>query len=102
MGKKDFFENFRKEAGIALSKAFDKVREVSRTSGLKLKISNLRSRIKEQKTAIGEFVLTNSKEFTDFKEIQKIVKKIDEIDQKIESIKEELEEYKEKEDGGKE
>ncbi len=39
----------RKEVRVALSKVFDKVEEVSKISGLKIKINSLKAKIKDNK-----------------------------------------------------
>ena len=39
----------RKEVRVALSKAFDNVEEVSKISGLKIKINSLKTKIKDNK-----------------------------------------------------
>ncbi len=98
MDKKTFFENIRREANAALSKVFDKVEEVSKTSALKLKISSLKGKIKDSKTEIGEFVYNDQKKFKDYPEIVEILKKIKSMEKEIELKKEQISEIKKKEE----
>ena len=97
MDKKTFFSNFKREANIALSRVFDKVEEVSKVSALKLKISNYRGKIKNNKTAIGEFIVSNKKKFSEFTEIIEIVNKIAFLEEQIELKKEQIIVLQEKE-----
>ncbi len=97
MDNKTFFENIRRKANTALSKIFDKVEEVSKTSALKLKISNFRGKIKEYKTEIGEFIVSNKKKFSDFPEIIEIIDKIKLLEDQIETKKEQINKLQEKE-----
>ena len=102
MDKKAFFENIRKEASTALSKVFDKVEEVSKISALKLKISGLKARIRDQKTEIGNFVYNNQKEFKENAEIQEHIKKIKKFEKEIEAKKILIAKLKEKDEEKKE
>jgi len=96
MDNNTFFENIRKEANKALSKVFDKVEEVSKTSALKLKISNYRGKIKDYKTEMGEFIISNKKKFSDFPEIIGILDKIKLLEEQIEAKKEQINKLHEK------
>ena len=83
MGDKTFFENIKREANTLLSKVFDKVEVVSKTSVLKLRISDLKGRIRDHKVEIGEFVISNKKKFTEFPEIVEILEKIKLLEKQI-------------------
>ncbi len=83
MGDKTFFENIKREANTVLSKVFDKVEVVSKTSVLKLRISDLKGRIRDHKVEIGEFVISNKKKFTEFPEIVEILEKIKLLEKQI-------------------
>ena len=97
MDKKVFFKNFRREANVALSRIFDKVEEVSKVSALKLKISNYRGKIKNNKTAIGEFVVSHRDKFSEFPEIIGLVDKITFQEEQIELKREQINVLQEKE-----
>ena len=96
MDNKTFFDNIRREANASLSKVFDKVEEVSKVSALKLKISNLKGKIKDHKTKIGEFVVSNKKKFSEFPEIIEILNKIKLLEEQIEAKKEQINKLQEK------
>ncbi len=96
MDKKTFFENIRRETNVALSRVFDKVEEVSKISALKLKISNIKRKIKSHKTEIGEFVVSNKKKFSEFPEIIEILNKIEFLEKQIEIKKEQVNELQKK------
>ena len=98
MDKKEFFESIRKEANEVLSRVFDKVEEVSKVSVLKLKIGNLKSRIKTQKMEIGEFIFTHKGDFENFEELQKYLLKIEDLDKVIEEKEKLLADLKENEE----
>ena len=98
MDKKTFFENIRREANVALTKVFDKVEEVSKTSALKLKITSLKSQIKNYQTEIGEIVFHNKDKFKDFPEIVNLLGKIKDIEEEIVLKEEQIAELKEKEE----
>lgn len=98
MDNKNFFDNVRKEANSALSKVFDKVEEVSKTSAMRLKISSLKSQIKVLKREIGGYVYTNKSKFSDNEELQAIFQKIDKLEEEIEFKKDQITEIKEKEE----
>jgi len=83
MGDKTFFENIKRDANTILSKVFDKVEVVSKTSVLKLRISDLKGRIRGHKVKIGEFVISNKKKFTEFPEIVEILEKIKLLEKQI-------------------
>ena len=83
MGDKTFFENIKREANTVLSKVFDKVEVVSKTSVLKLRISDLKGRIRDHKVEIGEFVISKKKKFTEFPEIVEILEKIKLLEKQI-------------------
>ncbi len=83
MGDKTFFENIKRKANTVLSKVFDKVEVVSKTSVLKLRISDLKGRIRDHKVEIGEFVISNKKKFTEFPEIVEILEKIKLLEKQI-------------------
>jgi len=90
LGKKTFFENIRRETNAALSKVFDKVEEVSNVTALKLKISNFRSKIKDLKIEMGDFIVSNKKKFSDFPEIIGILDKIKMLEEQIDAKKEQI------------
>ena len=96
MDKKTFFENIRRETNAALSRVFDKVEKVSKISALKLKISNFKGKIKDHKTEIGEFVVSNKKKFSEFPEIIEILDKIKLLEKQIEVKKEHINELQKK------
>ncbi len=98
MDKKEFFENIRKEANEVLSKVFDKVEEVSKVSVLKLKIGNLKSKIKTQKMEIGEFVFSHKSDFENFEKLRKFILKIEDLDKMIEEKEKLLADLKENEE----
>ena len=98
MDKKSFFENIRREANVALSRVFDKVEEVSKISALKLKISNFTRKIKDHKTEIGEFVVSNKKKFPEFPEIIAILDKIKLLEKQIKAQREQIIELQEREE----
>ncbi len=100
MDKKTFFENIRKEANVTLTKVFDKVEEVGKTSSLKLKITKLRSQIKNYKTEIGEFVYNNKDDFKDMQEIKNYIDRIQETEDEIATKEKQIAELKEKEEEG--
>jgi len=89
-GKKTFLENIRRETNAALSKVFDKVEEVSNVTALKLKISNFRSKIKDLKIEMGDFIVSNKKKFSDFPEIIGILDKIKMLEEQIDAKKEQI------------
>ncbi|MEA2095064.1 MAG: hypothetical protein U9P73_00025 [Candidatus Cloacimonadota bacterium] len=96
MDKKSFFENIKREANVALSRVFDKVEEVSKISALKLKISNFTRKIKDHKTEIGEFVMSNKKKFSEFPEIIAILDKIKLLEKQIKAQREQIIELQER------
>lgn len=98
MVKKSFFENIRIETNAALSRVFDKVEEVSKTSALKLKISNFKRKIKDHKTEIGEFIVSNRKKFSGFPEIITKLDKIKFLEEQIEAKKEQIIELQKREE----
>ena len=83
LDNKSFFEDVKKGTKTALSKLFCKVEEFGKVSVIKLQISNLRGKIRDNKTEIGDFVTLNIKEFSKFPEIVKIVEKISIHDKEI-------------------
>jgi hypothetical protein len=97
LDKKSFFRNFKKEANVTLSKIFDKVEEFSKVSALKLKISNYKGKIKDHKTAIGEFVVSNNNKFSKFSEIIELVDKITFLKEQIETKRKQIIVLQEKE-----
>lgn len=92
---KKFFDNVRKEAGVALSKVIGKVEEVGKISGLKLKINSLKSHVKSTKSEIGELVFSNRDKFGQFPEIATLIQKIDEQMVEIEDLEKEIDVLKE-------
>jgi len=102
MDKKTFFENIRREANVALTKVFDKVEEVSKTSALKLKITSLKSQIKDYQTEIGKMAFNNKDKFKDFPEIMTFFDKIKNVEEEIALKEEQIAELKEKEEAEKE
>ena len=90
MDKKAFFKNFKRDANRALSMIIDKVEKVSKVSTLRLKISNYKGKIKDNKTAIGELIVVNKKKFSEFPEIIELVDKITFIEKQIELIREQI------------
>ncbi len=102
MDKKTFFENIRREANVALTKVFDKVEEVSKTSALKLKITSLKSQIKDYQTEIGKMAFNNKGKFKDFPEIMIFFDKIKNVEEDIALKEEQIAELKEKEESEKE
>ena len=90
MDKKVFFKNFKRDANKALSKIIYKVEEVSKVSTLKHKISNYNGKIKDNKTAIGEFIVLNTKKFSEFPEIIELVDKITFFEEQIEIMREQI------------
>jgi ubiquinone biosynthesis protein UbiJ len=102
MDKKTFFDNIRKEANIALSKVFDKVEEVSKTSALRLKISNLKGQIRDIKTEIGHHIHQNPQEFSHDEAISTKLEKIERLEEEIELKLDQINDLKEKEEEGEE
>jgi len=98
LNKKIFFENIRREANAALSRVFDKVEEVSKISALKLKISNFTRKIKDHKTEIGEFIVSNKKKFSEFPEIIAILDKIKLLEKQIKAKREQIIELQKREE----
>lgn len=98
MDKKSFFEKITREANVALSRVFDKVEEVSKISALKLKISNFTRKIKDHKTEIGEFVVSNKKKFSEFPEIIATLDKIKLLEKQIKAQREQIIELQDRED----
>ena len=98
MDKKSFFDNIRRDANIAFSKVFDKLEEISKISALKLKISNFKRKIKDNKTEIGEFVVSNKKKFSEFPEIIAILDKIKLLEKQIKAQREQIIELQEREE----
>jgi ubiquinone biosynthesis protein UbiJ len=96
MGDKTFFENIKREANTVLSKVFDKVEVVSKTSVLKLRISDLKGKIRDHKVEIGEFVISNKKKFTEFPEIVETLDKIKLLEKQIKINKEQVEKLQKK------
>jgi predicted RNase H-like nuclease (RuvC/YqgF family) len=97
MDKRALFDNIRKETNSALTKIFDKVEEVSKTSALRLKISSLKDQIKKCKREIGNFVYVNRTEFEQHQEINDQIIKITELQKMIEQKKNQIEDLKDKE-----
>ena len=102
MDKKSFFRNFKREANVTLSRIFNKVEEVSKVSALKLKIGSYKGKIKESKTTIGEFVVSNKNKFSEFPEIIELVEKITLLDEQIEIKREQIKVIQKKEQNEKE
>ena len=96
MDTKSFLENVRKEINSAMSKAFDKVEEISKQTKLKLKIGSLKSSIKDVKTSMGDFVFSNKEEFANYPTLAEYVAKIEEMLKMINQLEMEIEELKEK------
>jgi len=71
------------EINHAITKVFDKVEEVTKVSGLKLKILNLKSKLKEEKVELADFVLKNKARFETEDEINDIFKRIEKIEKEI-------------------
>ena len=101
MDKKTFFENIRREANVALTKVFDKVEEVSKTSALKLKITGLKSQIKNYKTEMGEIAINSRDKFKDFPEIMTFFEKIKDVEEDIALKEEQIAKLREKEEAEK-
>ena len=97
MEKKEFFENIRKEANMAFSSIIDKVEEVTKTSRLKLKISSLKSQIKDSKYEIGDIVYNNRDKIKDMPEIQLFIDKIKNLEEEIKLKTEHIKEMHEQE-----
>lgn len=102
MDKNDFFHNIRKEANAALSKVFDKVEEVSKVSGLRLRINKVKSKIRGIKKEIGDIVYKKREEFQDFSDIKELTDKIDRLEEDIKLKKEQIDILQEKEEKEKE
>ena len=102
MDKKAYFEHIKKEAVNALSKVFDKVEEVTKVSGIKLKINNLYAQIKGIKFEMGEYTYKNPDKFKDIPEIVEMLDRIKKIEDEIELKREQIAELKEKEEEEKE
>jgi len=98
MDTKKVIQNLRKEANAALSKVFDKVEEVSKSSSLKIKIHNLDNKIKNIKTNIGNYVLENRDEFAEIEAIKQYISQIEEIANEIAAKRELLKNLKETEE----
>jgi len=98
MDKKAYFEHIKKEAVNALSKVFDKVEEVTKVSGIKLKINNLYAKIKGIKFEIGEYIYKNPDKFKDIPEIAEMLDRINKLEEEIELKREQIAELKEKEE----
>ncbi|MBW6516676.1 MAG: hypothetical protein K0B81_08715 [Candidatus Cloacimonetes bacterium] len=96
MDTKAFMENIRREINSAMSKAFDKVEELSKLSRLKLKIGSMKSEIKDIKTEIGGYILEHNKDFKDNEFLTEKVKKIHEIEKTISGLEAEIATLKEK------
>ena len=98
MDKKAYFEHIKKDAVNALTKVFDKVEEVTKVSGIKLKINNLYAKIKGIKFEIGEYTYKNPDKFKDIPEIAEMLDRINKIENEIELKREQIAELKEKEE----
>ena len=98
MDKKSFFDNIRRDSKIALSRVIDKLEEISKISALKLKISNFKRKIKDNKTEIGEFVVSNKKKFSGFPEISTRLDKIKLLEEQIEAKRKQIIELQETEE----
>ncbi|MBC8384487.1 MAG: hypothetical protein H8E57_03085 [Candidatus Cloacimonetes bacterium] len=98
MDKKAFFNNIRKEANTAKVKVIDKVEEVIKVSGLRLRINNLNSKIKENKTAIGDYIFNNRDKFNNISELQQNIENIISLEKEIVNKKELIAELHEKEE----
>ena len=96
MDTKSFIENIRKEINSAMSKAFDKVEELSKVSRMKLKIGSLKSDIKDVKTEIGSYVFEHQADFVDNEFLSEQIKKIQDLEKLISGLEIEIEELKEK------
>jgi len=96
MGDKSFFDNIKRETNSVLSKVFDKVEVVSKTSVLKLRISDLKGKIRDHKVEIGEFVISNKKKFTEFPEIVETLEKIKLLEKQIKINNTQIEKLKKK------
>ncbi len=96
MDTKVLFENITKEVNNALSKAFDKVEELSKYSSLKFKINSLRGDIKELKAKMGDYVFAHQDEFKEHAELVTQLKKISDIESLIANIETEMANLKEK------
>ncbi len=92
---KNFFQNIRSEANIALTKIFDKVEQVTKVSGTKLKINSLKNEIKSVEGKIGKLVFDNSEKFSEFEDVQLLIAKINSIEEEIALKEEELNTLKE-------
>ena len=97
MDKKSIFENIRRDIKIALSSVFDKLEEISKISALKLKISSFKRKIKDNKTEIGEFVVSNKKKFSEFPEINTRLDNIKLLEKQIEAKRKQIIELQETE-----
>ncbi|OPX25951.1 MAG: hypothetical protein B1H06_06685 [Candidatus Cloacimonas sp. 4484_143] len=97
MDKRALFDNIRKEANSTLTKVFNKVEEISKTSALRLKISSLKEQIKRSKREIGNFVYVNRAEFEKYPEINDQIIKIANLQKEIELKKNQIEDLKDKE-----
>jgi len=96
MDTKVFIENVRKEINSAMSKAFDKVEELSKQTKTKLKISSLKTSIKDIKTEMGDYIFTHKDDFAGTPFLAENVTKIEEIAKMIAKLEREMEEMKEK------
>jgi len=96
MDTKAFMENIRKEINHAMSKAFDKVEELSKLSRLKLKIGSMKGDIKDLKTEIGNYVFEHKDDFKENEFLAEKVNKIQEIEKLIHGLEAEIVTLKEK------
>lgn len=98
MDTKKLISNLRKEANTALSRVFDKVEEVSKSSSLKIKIHNLETKIKNTKTKIGEHIVANKEKFMNDEVIKAFISEIEAIEEEITAKQELLQNIKETEE----
>ncbi len=96
MDTKAFMENIRKEINSAMSKAFDKVEELSRLSRLKLKIGSLKGDVKDVKSQIGDYIYTHKDDFDSNEFLVEQINKIEEIEKVITGLEAEIAILKEK------
>jgi regulator of replication initiation timing len=96
MDTKAFMENIRREINSAMSKAFDKVEELSKLSRLKLKIGTFKGEIKDIKSQIGDYIYEHKADFNDNEFLAEQVKKIEEIEHQITGLEAEISILKEK------
>lgn len=97
MDKKELLETIKNEIGNTLTKVFDKVEEVGKVSGIKLKIHGLQNQVKDFKFQIGEIVYNNQDEFNHIPEIKIFIDRIQQIEKDIDEKNKTIDELQEKE-----